>query len=117
MHFNNPKPDYTKALANLDEYMSFNAEYPREKGETEAWQSVLSQMITTLQSYEKLQESYEKLRKQYRNIEKNREFLGEQIQELAETIESQRKEIANLEDKIKKLDALHAEIEKKKKKK
>ena len=117
MHYNNPNPDYMKALANLDKYMSLTTDQTPEKSETAVWHSILAQMITMLQKNEKQQESYETLRQQYRTTEKNREFLGNQIQELAETIKKQRKEIADLEDKIKKLDALHAEIEKKKKKK
>jgi uncharacterized coiled-coil DUF342 family protein len=117
MHYNNPKPDYTEGLANLDEYMSINAEYPREKDETAIWQSVLSQMISSLRDFEKLQKNYAELRRQYLNSDDNRKFLNQQMDELNQTIERQKKEIAGLEDKIKKLDALHAEIEKKKKKK
>ncbi len=117
LHYNNPAPDYAQALRNLDAYMAIDTEHPREKGEIAIWQFVLSQMVTTLQDYEKLQKSYAELRQQYRNTEKNREFLGQQIEDLAKTIDRQKKEIAGLEDKIKKLDALHAEIEKKKRKK
>jgi septal ring factor EnvC (AmiA/AmiB activator) len=97
--------------------MAIDTEHPREKGEIAIWQFVLSQMVTTLLDYEKLQKNYAELRQQYRNTEKNREFLGQQIEDLAKTIDRQKKEIAGLEDKIKKLDALHAEIEKKKRKK
>ena len=118
VHFNNPAPDYSRALGNLDAYMAIDTELPdKNKGEIAVWQSVFSQMVITLQGYEKLQNSYARLRQQYRSTEENREFLGQQIEDLAKTIERQRKEIAGLEDKIKKLDALHAEIEKKKKKK
>ena len=118
VHYNNPSPDYARALGNLDAYMASGTENPgQNKSEIAVWQFVISQMVTTLQDYEKLQKSFSELRQQYRNAEDNREFLGQQIEDLAKTIESQRKEIAGLEDKIKKLDALHAEIEKKKKKK
>jgi DNA repair exonuclease SbcCD ATPase subunit len=118
VHYGNPQPDYSRALASLDAYMAIDAEHPREnRNEVAVWQFVLSQMVTTLKDYEKLQKSYEDLRRRYRSVEDNRKFLGQQVEELAKTIERHRKEIAALEDKIKKLDALHAEIEKKKKKK
>lgn len=118
VHYNNPSPDYAQALGNLDAYMGIDTAHPdMNKSEIAVGQFVLSQMVTTIQDYEKLQKSYAELRRQYRNTEDNRVFLGQQIEDLAKTIEIQRKEIAGLEDKIKKLDALHAEIEKKKKKK
>jgi len=118
VHYNNPSPDYARALGNMDAFMAIDSEHPgKNQSEIAVWQFVISQMVTVLQDYEKLQKSYAELRQQYRNTEDNRVFLGQQIEDLAKTIERQRKEIAGLEDKIKKLDALHAEIEKKKKKK
>jgi len=118
VHYNNPSPDYARALGNLDAHMASGPEHPdQNKSELAVWQFVISQMVTVLQDYENLQKSYTELRQQYRKNEENRVFLGQQIEDLAKTIERQRKEIAGLEDKIKKLDALHAEIEKKKKKK
>ena len=55
-----------------------------------------------------------KLSKEYESANKNRASLNKQIKDLADTIEKQKIEIGGLQETIKKLDAVHQEIEKKK---
>ncbi|MGB2905944.1 MAG: hypothetical protein WBB73_02520 [Candidatus Aminicenantaceae bacterium] len=117
MHYNNPSPDYTRALVHLNVYMAADTDPTRDKSEIAVWHFVLSQLNIMLSDYDTLQKNYAELRKQYQSADQSRKSLAQQIKDLDQTIERQKKEIAGLEDKIKKLDALHAEIEKKKKKK
>lgn len=117
MHYNNPSPDYARALVHLDAYMASETDPARDKSEIAIWHFVLSQLNTLLSESDMLKEKYAELRKQYQSADQGRKSLARQMKDLNQMLELQKKEIAGLEDKIKKLDALHAEIEKKKKKK
>ena len=113
MHYNNPSPDYPKALEYLDEYIARDSEN-EDIDEIVAWKSTLLALETSLRKYEKLEQSYDQLKQEYESANKNRASLNKQIKDLANTIEKQKKEIGNLQETIKKLDAVHQEIEKKK---
>ena len=117
MHYNNPSPDYTGALVHLDAFMASETEPAQDRSEVAVWHFVLSQMNMLMSEHEKLQQSYVELEKTSLESDRNYRVLSSQLKNLKQAIETQKKEIAGLEDKIKKLDALHAEIEKKKKKK
>lgn len=114
LHYNNPSPDYSKALKYLDEYISLDSDN-KDIDEIVAWKSTLQALDSSLREYEKLERSYAQLKQEYESANKNREFLNKQINDLAQMIEKQKKEIGSLEETIKKLDAVHQEIEKKKK--
>ncbi len=117
MHYNNPSPDYSGALVHLDAFMASDSEPGRDKNDVAVWHFILSQLNMLLSEHEMLKQSYVELEKKYLDSDRNNKVLSGQMRILNQTIETQKKEIAGLEDKIKKLDALHAEIEKKKKKK
>jgi DNA repair exonuclease SbcCD ATPase subunit len=121
MHYNNPSPDYGKALSYMDAYIVLDSDN-KDIDEIVAWKSVLLILDTSLREYEKLerdyaqlQKDYAHLKKDYENVSKDRESLNQQIIDLGQRIEKQKKEISSLEEIIKKLDAVHREIEKKKK--
>ena len=113
LHYNNPAPDYPKALEYLDEYIARDSEN-EDIDEIVAWKSSLHSLETSLREYEKLEQSYAQLRQEYESANKNRASLNKQIKDLANTIDKQKKEIGSLQETIKKLDAVHQEIEKKK---
>jgi chromosome segregation ATPase len=114
MHYNNPSPDYSKALKYLDQYIALDSE---NKGIDEfvAWRSTLHTLDSSLREYEKLEKNYAQLKQEYESANKKGELLNKQLNELSQMIEKQKKEIGSLEETIKKLDAVHQEIEKKKK--
>jgi tetratricopeptide (TPR) repeat protein len=114
LHYNNPSPDYSEALKYLDEYIALDSDN-KDIDEIVAWKSTLHTLDSCLREYEKLELSYAQLKKEYESANKNKQFLNKQLNELSQTIEKQKKEITNLEETIKKLDAVHQEIEKKKK--
>jgi DNA repair exonuclease SbcCD ATPase subunit len=114
MHYNNPSPDYSKALEYLDRYTALDSDN-KDIDVFVAWKSILHTMDLSFQKLEKLEKSYAELNQKYKKANNNREFLNNQMNDLAERIEKQKKEIASLEETIKKLDAVHQEIEKKKK--
>jgi tetratricopeptide (TPR) repeat protein len=114
LHYNNPSPDYSKALKYLDEYIALDSDN-KDIDEIVAWKSNLYALESSLREYEKLERSYAELKQKYESANKDREFLNRQINDLSQMIEKQKKEISNLEEIIKKLDAVHREIEKKKK--
>jgi len=116
MHYNNPAPDYTQALKNLDEYITRDTENATID-EVAAWKAILLSLVNSMGEIRKLEQSHAQLKQQYSRADKDRKDLNRQIEDFSQTIERQKKEILSLEDKIRKLDALHAEIEKKKKKK
>jgi chromosome segregation ATPase len=116
MHYNNPAPDYTRALKNLDEYITRDTENATID-EVVAWKAILLSMVNSMGEIRKLEQSLLQLQQQNSRADKDRKDLNRQIEDFSQTIERQKKEILSLEDKIRKLDALHAEIEKKKKKK
>jgi DNA repair exonuclease SbcCD ATPase subunit len=113
MHYNNPAPDYPKALEYLDEYIARDSEN-KDIDEIVAWKSTLLALETSLREYEKLEQSYAQLKQEYESANKDKASLNKQIKDLASTIEKQKKEIGSLQETIKKLDAVHQEIEKKK---
>ncbi|MDH5744474.1 MAG: hypothetical protein OEZ52_13075 [Candidatus Aminicenantes bacterium] len=114
LHYNNPSPDYSKALKYLDEYVALDSDN-KDIDEIVAWKSILLTLDNSLREYEELEKSYAQLKQEYESANKNREFLNKQINDLGQMIEKQKKEISSLEEIIKKLDAVHREIEKKKK--
>lgn len=114
MHYNNPSPDYGKAISYLDAYIVLDSEN-KDIDEIVAWKSVLLILDSSLKEYEKLEGAYAQLKKDYENANKDKASLNKQINDLGQRIEKQKKEISSLEEIIKKLDAVHREIEKKKK--
>jgi predicted RNase H-like nuclease (RuvC/YqgF family) len=116
MHYNNPQPDYIRALGSLDQYMTLDPS-DENKDEIVAWKSVLSSLDSTLKEYEKLKENHSRLTGDLQRANKDRSVKNQKIKDLDQTLEAQKKEIEALQGKIKKLDALHQQIETKKKKK
>jgi len=114
MHYNNPSPDYPKAVKYLDEYIALESDN-KDIDEIVAWKSTVHTLDGSLREYEKLEKSYAQLKQQYERANKNRESLNKKINELSQVIENQKKEIESLKETIKKLDAVQQEIEKKKK--
>ncbi len=114
LHYNNPSPDYPKALKYLDEYIALDSDN-KDIDEIVAWKSTLLTLDSSLREYEKLERDYAQLKQEYESANKNRELLNKRINDLGQMIEKQKKEISSLEEIIKKLDAVHREIEKKKK--
>lgn len=114
LHYNNPSPDYSKALKYLDEYIALDSDN-KDIDEIVVWRSTLLTLDSSLRECEKLEEDYVRLKQEYQSANKNRELLNKQINDLGQMIEKQKKEISSLEEIIKKLDAVHREIEKKKK--
>lgn len=112
MHYNNPSPDYSLALEYLDEYITRDAENI-DIDEIVAWKSILQVLNDSVQKYRELEKAYAQLKQEYGAANKNRDSLNKRLKELSQTIEKQKKEIGSLQDTIKKLDALHQEIEKK----
>ena len=113
-HYNNPSPDYSKAVKYLDKYIAVASDN-KDIDEIVAWKFTLHTLDSSLREYEKLQKSYAQLTQEYKSANKNREFLNNKINDLGQIIEKQKKEIGRLEETIKKLDAVQQEIEKKKK--
>jgi tetratricopeptide (TPR) repeat protein len=117
LHYNNPSPDYSKAIKYLDEYIALDSDN-KDIDEIVAWKSTLLTLDSSLQEYEKLERDYAQLKQEYesanKSANKDRELLNKQITDLGQMIERQKKEISSLEEIIKKLDAVHREIEKKK---
>jgi DNA repair exonuclease SbcCD ATPase subunit len=114
LHYNNPSPDYSRAFKYLDEYIALDSEN-KDLDELLAWKSILHTLESSFREYEKMERSYEQLKQEYESANKNRRALNKQIKDLANMIENQKKEIGDLQLTIKKLDAVHQEIEKKKK--
>jgi len=113
MHYNNPSPDYSEALKYLDEYITLDSSN-KDIDEIVAWKSTLHALDSSIQEYEKLEKSYAQMKQEYESTNKNRKDLNNQINALSQIIEKQKKEIGSLQETIKKLDAVHQEIEKKK---
>ncbi len=113
MHYNNPSPDYSKALEYLDEYIALDSAN-KDIDEIVAWKFTLLSLDSSLREYEKLERDYVQLKQEYESANKDRELLNKQITDLGQMIEKQKKEISSLQEIIKKLDAVHREIEKKK---
>lgn len=115
LHYNNPSPDYVKALEYLEEYIVLDSDN-KDIDEIVAWKSTLQILSSSLQEYEKLERSYAQLKQEYESANENKKSLNKQINNLTQMIEKQKKEIGSLEETIRKLDAVQQEIEKKKKK-
>jgi len=117
LHYNNPSPDYSKALKYLDEYITLDSDN-KDIDEIVVWKSTLLTLDSSLREYGKLERDYALLKQEYesanKSASKERESLNKHITDLGQMIEKQKKEISNLEEIIKKLDAVHREIEKKK---
>lgn len=116
MHYNNPQPDYTRALGSLGRYIALDPS-DEHLGEIVAWKSILGSLDSTLEEYEKLKERHSRMTRDLQRANRDRNTLSQKIKDLDQTLEAQKKEIEALQGKIKQLDALHQEIEKKKKKK
>lgn len=112
MHYNNPSPDYSLAQEYLDEYIKRDSEN-KDIDEIVAWKSILLVLEGSIQKYRELEKDYAQLKQEYEAADKNKASLNKQLKELAQVIERQKKEIGGLQETIKKLDALHQEIEKK----
>jgi outer membrane protein assembly factor BamD (BamD/ComL family) len=115
MHYNNPSPDYSKALKYLDEYIVLDTKN-KNIDEVMAWKSTLFALDSSLREYEILEQSYAQLKQDYESANKNKESLNKKVSDLEKLIEKQKKEIKNLEETINKLDIVQREIEKKKRK-
>lgn len=113
MHYNNPSPDYSKAVNYLDAYINLESDN-KDIDEIVAWKSTLLTLEDSLQECEQLERAYAQLKQQFESANKNNDSLNKQIKDLGQVIEKQKKEINNLEEIIKKLDAIQREIEKKK---
>jgi hypothetical protein len=114
MHYNNPSPDYSKAVQYLDKYIALESNR-KEIDEIVAWKSVVHTLDSSLRQYEKLERSYAQLKQQCDSAIKNREVLVKKINDLGQVIENQKKEMEGLKETIKKLDTVQQEIEKKRK--
>lgn len=114
IHYNNPSPDYTLALKHLDEHNSLDPENERID-EIVIWMSVLRDLDNSIRDYDELKKNYELLKQENARANKDWKYLYQQKEELSKTLEAQKKHISSLEEKIKKLDSLYVEIEKKKK--
>lgn len=114
LHYNNPSPDYSMAIRYMDEYIERDADN-QDIDEIMAWKSTLLILDNSLHEHEKLEKEYARLKQQYESTVKKGESLNTEIDNLGQLIEKQKKEISSLKEIIKKLDALHREIEKKKK--
>jgi DNA repair exonuclease SbcCD ATPase subunit len=122
LHYNNPSPDYSKALHYLDEYIAVDTEN-LDIDEIAVWKSTLNTLVDSLKEYEKLEGSYAQLKQELQGTNKNNESLNSKVKKLESAIEKQKQEIKNLgatiknlEETIQKLDVIQREIEKKKKK-
>lgn len=113
IHYNNPSPDYEKAIYYLDEYVARDSDN-KDIDEIVAWRATLKILDSSLREYEKLEKSYAQLKQEYESANKDKASLNKKIKGLAQMIEKQKKEIASLQETIKKLDAVQREIEKKK---
>lgn len=113
LHYNNPSPDYSKAVKYLDEYITLDSDN-KDIDEMVAWKSTLLTLEDSLQECEQLERAYAQLKQQLESANKNNDSLNKQIKDLGQVIEKQKKEINDLEEIIKKLDAIQREIEKKK---
>ena len=107
MHYNNPSPDYSKAVQYLEKYIALESDN-KDIDEIVAWKSTVQTLDSSLREYEKLERSYAQLKQEYERTNKNREALNK-------VIENQKKEIVSLKETIKKLDVVQQEIEKKRK--
>ena len=116
IHYKNPSPDYSQAIKNLDEYIALDPDNER-KDEIVVWTTVLRDLNDSIQKYDELKESYELLKQENERANKDWKYLYREKEELSKTIVEQKKQIVSMEEKIKKLDSLYLENEKKKKKK
>jgi len=114
VHYNNPSPDYSKAVNYLDNYIALESAN-KDIDEIVAWKSTLHTLDSSLREHKKLEESYAQLKQEYERGNKNRELLNKRINDLGQMIENQKKEIKSLQETIKQLDTVQREIEKKKK--
>jgi chromosome segregation ATPase len=113
LHYNNPSPDYAKALEYLDEYIARDSDN-KDIDEIVAWRATWQILDSSIREYEKLEQDYAQLKHEYESANKDKASLNRKINDLAQMIEKQKKEIAGLQETIKKLDAVQREIEKKK---
>ncbi|MGD8538674.1 MAG: hypothetical protein PVI66_08150 [Candidatus Aminicenantes bacterium] len=114
IHYNNPSPDYSAALKHLDEYIALDPDNERID-EIVIWMSILRDLDNSIREYDELKKNYELLKQENVRANKDWKYLYQEKEELSKTLEEQKKHILNLEEKIKKLDSLYLEIEKKKK--
>ena len=114
IHYKNPKPDYSLALKHLNDYIALDPENERID-EIVIWMSVLRNLDSSIREYDDLKKKYELLKQENMRTNKDWKHLNQEKNELVRTIETQKKIISSLEEKIKKLDSLYIEIEKKKK--
>ena len=114
IHYKNPSPDYSLALKHLDEYIALDPDNERID-EIVIWKSILLDLENSIRDHDELKKNYELLKQENVRANKDWKYLYEEKEELSKTIEEQKKQIVNLEEKIKKLDSLYLEIEKKKK--
>jgi len=122
-HYNNPSPDYEQAITVLDEFEAVGTDVETI--------NEITTCVETLRRLEKLIKDYEKLEKEYallheennhlrqtnERLNKDWQYANQESSNLSNTIAAQKREIASLKKKIKELDSLYLEIEKKKKKK
>jgi hypothetical protein len=114
IHYKNPAPDYSSALKHLDEYIILDPDNER-KDEFVIWMSILRDLDNTIREYDELNKKYELLKQENVRANKDWKYLYQEKEALSKTLEAQKKQISSLEEKIKKLDSLYLEIEKKKK--
>lgn len=123
IHYNNPSPDYERAIKTLDAFEAVGTDVERIN-EINTSVAVLRRMDALIRDYEKLEKEYaqlqeenNELRQTTERLNKDWQYANQNKESLNKTIAAQKKEIANLKEKIKELDSLYLEIEKKKKKK
>jgi tetratricopeptide (TPR) repeat protein len=114
IHYGNPLPDYSLALKHLDEYIALDPDTERID-EIVIWMSILRDLDSSIRDYDELKKNYELLKQENVRANKDWKYLYQEKKELSKTIEKQKKQLLSLEEKIKKLDSLYLEIEKKKK--
>ncbi|MBN2244871.1 MAG: hypothetical protein JW755_03395 [Candidatus Aminicenantes bacterium] len=122
-HYNNPAPDYAQAITALDNFEAAGTDV-EVINEINTCAETLRRLDTLIRNYEKLEKDYallkeenEQLRETNERLNKDWHYANQEGINLNKTIAAQKKEIVNLKAKIKELDSLYLEIEKKKKKK
>ncbi len=122
-HYNNPTPDYSQAITALDNYEAAGKDV-EVINEVNTCAEALRRLDTLIRNYEKLEKEYARLQEENVQLRQTNERLNKDWQysnqksaNFNKTITAQKREIANLKEKIKELDSLYLEIEKKKKKK
>jgi tetratricopeptide (TPR) repeat protein len=90
LHYNNPSPDYAKALEYLDEYIARDSDN-KDIDEIVAWRATWQILDSSIREYEKLEQDYAQLKHEYESANKDKASLNRKINDLAQMIEKQKK--------------------------